>query len=205
MFKKTIISEFFTTINVSIFFRSIAFLTYKLPFIRYWKSVWLFENKLLKYIWVYDSKVVSFYNWRSAIFHCLKMIWLNNKDEVIVSGYTCISVSNAVLQAWAKIIYSDINKNNLWLNLLDLKKNITKHTKVIIVQHTFGKPSNIKDIIKIAKENNILVIEDCAHSLWSKYNWKKLGFFWDFSIFSSWRDKVISWVTWWFLIINNNN
>lgn len=203
MFKKTLISEFFTTINLNIFLRTLAFLTYKLPFIRYWKSVWEFEREMLSYIWKIDSRVLSFYNWRSAIFHSLKIIWVKENDEVIVSWYTCVSVSNAVIQSWAKIVYVDINKNNLWLNIDDLKNKITKNTKVIIVQHTFWKPSDILEIVSLAKLNNILLIEDCAHSLWSRVNSIKTWTFWDFSIFSTWRDKVISWVTWWILIINN--
>lgn len=204
MFKKTLISEFFTTINISTFLDTLWLLTYKLPFIRYWKDVELLENELLSYIWGLDSKIMSFYNWRSAIYHTLKMIWVTSNDEVIVSWYTCVSVSNAVIQSWAKIIYSDIDAVNLWLDINILKKNITKNTKAIIVQHTFWKPSDIKEIISIAKDNNILVIEDCAHSLWSRVDWKKLWSFWDFSIFSTWRDKVISWITWWFLTINNS-
>ncbi len=204
MFKKTLISEFFTTINLSIFLNTLSFFTYKLPIIRYWNSVTQFENEFLSYIWNLESKVLSFYNWRSAIYYTLKIIWVDKTDEVIVSAYTCVSVVNAVIQSWAKIVYSDINKNNLWLEIDDIKSNITKKTKVIIVQHTFWKPSNIIDILIIAKRKNILVIEDCAHSLWSKIDWIKTGSFGDFAIFSTWRDKVISWVTWWILLVNNN-
>jgi len=114
MFKKTIISDFFTTVNFSIFVRTLSLLTYKLPVLKYWNSIKKIENKLLSYIWNLDSKIYSFYNWRSAIFHALKIIWVKKNNEVIVSWYTCVSVSNAVIQSWAKIIYSDINTKNLW-------------------------------------------------------------------------------------------
>ena len=202
---KTLISEFFTTISFSIHIRTAYLMTLRLPKLRYWDDVEYVENQLLSYITDNNSKIISFYNWRSAIYHCLKLIWVEKYDEVIVSWYNCISVSNAVIQSWAKIIYSDINQKNLWLDLVDLESKINENTKVIIVQHTFWKPSDIVEIIKVANKNNILVIEDCAHSLWSRVNWKKLGSFWDFSIFSTWRDKVISSVTWGFLIINNES
>jgi dTDP-4-amino-4,6-dideoxygalactose transaminase len=205
MFKKTLIAEFFTTISLSQYFDSIYLMTFRLPLLRKWKDIKILENNLLSYLWANDSKIISFYNWRSAIFHALKTIWIKKTNEVIVSWYTCVTVSNAVIQSWAKIIYSDIDKKNLWFNIDELEKNITKNTKVIIVQHTFWKPSNIAKIIEIAKKYNILVIEDCAHSLWSEVNWKKLWTFWDFSIFSTWRDKVISSVTGWFLLINNKD
>ena len=203
MFTKTLISEFFTTVTFSQALQSLYLMTIRLPLLRKWNDNNYLENQLLSYIWTEKSKMLLFYNWRSAIYHALKMIWLNKNDEVIVSWYTCVSVSNAVIQAWAKIIYSDINKKNLWLNIESLRKNINKNSKVIIVQHTFWKPSDIWEIIKLATENNILVIEDCAHSLWSRVKWTKLGSFWDFAIFSTGRDKVISSVTWWFLLINN--
>ena len=204
MFNKTLISEFFTTISFKQAIQSTLLLTFKLPFLRYWNHIEYIENEFLSYIWNNKSKIISFYNWRSAIYHALKIIWISKNDEVIVSWYTCVSVSNAVIQTWAKIKYSDIEKSTLWLDTNELKKNITKKTKVIIIQHTFWKAANIKEIVKLAKLKNILIIEDCAHSLWSRVDGVKLWNFWDFSIFSTGRDKVISSVTWWFLIINNS-
>jgi len=204
MFNKTLITEFFTTINFSTYIRTLTLLTFKLPFLRYWRHSEFIESQLLSYVWNLNSEIISFYNWRSAIYYALKIIWVTNKDEVIVQWYTCVSVPNAVIQSWAKIIYSDIEKNTLWFDVDDLEKNITNNTKVIIIQHTFWKPSKIKKIINLAKSKNIIVIEDCAHSLWSRVNWQKLWTFWDFAVFSTGRDKVISWITWWFLIINND-
>lgn len=201
--KKTLIWDFFTTLSFRQFLYSFFSLTFKLPFLRYWKYSLKLENKFLSYIWKKDSKIISFYNWRSSIFHSLKMIWLKKDDEVIVCSYTCISVSNAVLQSLSKIIYSDIDENNLGLSLDSLKKNITKNTKAVIIQHSFWKACFVKEVSSLAKEKNIVTIEDCAHSLWSKINWENLGIFWDFAIFSTWRDKVISSVTWGFLLINN--
>ena len=135
MFKKTIITEFFTTIDFSIFLRTIWLLSYKLPILRYWFDISYVEKQLLFYIWNLDSNIISFYNWRSAIYHALKLIWIKKNDEVIVSWYTCISVSNAVIQAWVKINYIDIDKNNLWLSISELRK---KHPSLHLVIAGFG-------------------------------------------------------------------
>jgi len=213
MFKKTIISEFFTTVSFSQMMQSLylmPFWSYKLI---YWKDKKIFEKELLEKItgqnkippfneWLIGTQIISFYNWRSAIYHTLKnVIWINREDEVIVNAYNCISVSNAVIQSWAKIIYSDIETETLSFDFEILKKNITPKTKVIIIQHTFGKQARDYDkIIDFCKQKNILVIEDCAHSLGN--NSKIL---WDFAVFSTGRDKVISSVTWGFLIIKNSN
>jgi len=203
MYLKPITSEFFTTINFSSYRKTLKLLTLGLPGIRNWEHIKQFETEILEYLKIPESKILSLYNWRSALFQALKTIWVSNKSEVIVSGYTCVSVSNAIIQSKAKVVYCDISKVNLWLDTKALEKSITKNTKAIVVQHTFWRASNIATIMKIANKNNIAVIEDCAHSLWSKIWEKHLWTFWDISIFSTSRDKVISSISWGFLIINN--
>ena len=203
MFTKTITTEFFTTIDGNICINTLDTLTYRLPTLRTGWSIAEFERELLEYLWIPESEILSFYRWSEALYHALEIIWIEKKQEVILQWYTCSVVSNAVKQSWAKLVYSDISVDTLWFDIEILKKKITKKTKVIIVQHTFWKPVDIEAIMKIAKEKNIHVIEDCAHSLWSKVWDKHTWTFWDFAIFSSWRDKVISSVTWWFLVVNN--
>ena len=203
MFRKTIISEFFTTVSFRQALQSLYLMTFWLWKLKYWKDSKLlaleflnklkFENK--------NQEIITFYNWRSIIYTILKGLNLKNNDEVIVNAYNCVSVSNAVIQSWVKIIYSDIEKKTLSFDLDILKSNITKNTKVIIIQHTFWKQSkNYDKIIELSREKWILIIEDCAHSLWNDSVYK-----WDFLLFSTWRDKVISSVTWWILVINNDN
>ncbi len=226
MIRKTIIADFFTTVSFSQFLQSLYLMTIWLPFLRYWKDLEKVEWELLEHIDYFynktlkdERKVVSFYNWRSAIYHTLRMIWVWWKDEVIVSGYNCVSVSNAVLQSWAKIVYCDVDENNLRLDFDDLKSKITENTKVIIVQHTFGKVLNVEKIMELASLKGILVIEDCAHSLGTVVSssgslclkgkscikwvvWRKC---WDFAIFSTGRDKSISGITGGFLVVNNSD
>jgi dTDP-4-amino-4,6-dideoxygalactose transaminase len=203
MHKKTIISEFFTTVSLNQALQSMYLMTFWLWKLKYWKDSELlaleflnklkFENK--------NQEIITFYNWRSIVYTILKWLNLKNYDEVIVNAYNCVSVSNAVIQSWAKIIYSDIEKETLSFDFDVLKSNITKNTKVIIIQHTFWKQAKYYDkIIELSKEKWILIIEDCAHSLWNKSVYK-----WDFLLFSTGRDKVISSVTWWIFVINNNN
>lgn len=204
MINKTITSDFLTTVSLKQLLRSFWAITIKFPVLKYWNKSSKLSNRLRKYLWLDDSKVYALYNWRSSIYQALKILWLKKSSEVIVPWYTCVSVSNAVIQSWAKIVYSDIDLKTLSLDIEALENSITKKTKVIIVQHTFWKPANIKKICSIAKKLWIFVIEDCAHSLWSKFWWEKLWTFWDISIFSTWRDKVISSVSWWLLVVNNS-
>lgn len=199
MFKKTIIAEFFTTVSLTQAFQSLYLFTFWSYKLRSWEDIELFEKEFLEKLKKENSNIISFYNWRSAIFHILKIIGVSEEDEVIINAYNCISVSNAVIQSWARIKYSDIEKDTLSFDFEILKSNITEKTKVVILQHTFWKEARDYDkIIDFCKNKGILIIEDCAHSLWN--SWKIL---WDFQIFSTGRDKVISSITWGFLVINN--
>lgn len=206
--RRIVIWEFFTTVSFRHFKKSLYYVIFWRKWLLKWEKIRLAEKKMRDYLNLKNWKIISFYNARSALFHCLKQINNNNNNnnnEVIINWYNCVSVSNSVIQAWYKPIYCDIDLDDLSLNLDDLKNKITKKTRAIIVQHSFWKTAKIKKIIKLASLNNILIIEDCAHSLWSKLKWKLHWTFWDFAIFSSWRDKVISSVNGWFLLINNEN
>jgi len=196
-------SQFFTTINFKIFIDTIKLLTFKLPYLRFWNEVEKLEQELKTYLNATSSKIYSFYNWRSALYYGLKSLNFDKNAEVMIPWYTCVSVVNAVIQAWYKPIYIDIEEDSLNINIDDVKKKFSKKTKIIIIQHTFWNPANIIKITQWAHNHWLIVIEDCAHALGAEIWDKKVWTFWDIAIFSTWRDKVISSVNWGFLLINN--
>jgi len=138
MFTKTLTTDFFTTIDGNICINTLDTLTYRLPALRTGWSIAEFERELLEYLETPDSEILSLYRWSEALYHALEIIWIEKKDEIILQWYTCSVVSNAVKQSWAKLVYSDIDDKTLWFDIKMLEKKITKKTKVIIVQHTFG-------------------------------------------------------------------
>ena len=150
------------------------------------------------------NTAISFNSGRSALYAILKSLSIGKGDEVIVQAFSCVAVANCVIWTGAKPIYVDIDQN-LNISIESLERNITPYTKAIIVQHTFGVPADIISIKKIAQKHNLIVIEDCAHSLGATYQGKKIGNYGDFSIFSFGRDKVISSVFGGLAIVNNNN
>lgn len=145
---------------------------------------------------------ITFDSGRSSLYFALKSLNIGKNDEVIVPGYTCVVVPNAVKYTGAKPVYVDIKKDlNIDTDLIE--KKISKNTQAIILQHTFGKPADIQKIKEIATKNNIKIIEDCAHSLGAKYNNKNVGNFGDVSLFSFGSNKVISSVRGGVAITNN--
>ena len=160
------------------------------------------ENWLKEY---FESKFsFTFDSGRTALHYSLKALGVGEGDEVLVQSYTCMVVSNAIVWTGAKPVYVDV-ENNFNMDADDLSKKITQKTKVIIIQHTFGTPANLDGITKIAKERNLKIIEDCAHSLGAKYNEKLLGNFGDIGMFSFGSDKVISCVRGGGLITNDDD
>ncbi|MBU0660692.1 aminotransferase class I/II-fold pyridoxal phosphate-dependent enzyme [Patescibacteria group bacterium] len=133
----------------------------------------------------------TFDSGRTALQKAIEAIGVQKGDEVIVQAYTCVVVTNAIIWAGAIPIYVDVGKD-LNMDLADLSTKITPKTKAIIVQHTFGNPAAIDTIMGIAKEKEIMVVEDCAHAIGGEYKGKKLGTWGDIGMFSFGSDKVIS-------------
>jgi dTDP-4-amino-4,6-dideoxygalactose transaminase len=96
-----------------------------------------------------------------------------------------VAVPNSVRWAGATPVYADIEETYN-LDPADVEKKITKKTRAIIVQHTFGTQAKIEELMSIAAKHNIVVIEDCAHSLGTT---GRLG---DAAFYSFGRDKVVS-------------
>ncbi|HUV42390.1 MAG TPA: DegT/DnrJ/EryC1/StrS aminotransferase family protein [Patescibacteria group bacterium] len=147
---------------------------------------------------------VSFNSGRSAEYALLKAMDLKKNDEVLIQAFTCVVVPNPILWLKAKPIYVDFEKDTLNMSPRDLKKKITSKSKIVVVQHTFGKPAKMDEIKKIAKDKKLLLIEDCAHSLGAKYKNKKLGTDGEAAFFSFGRDKIISSVFGGMAITNND-
>lgn len=141
---------------------------------------------------------------RSAIYALLKSLNFSPESEVLVTGFTCEVVPNAILNAGYTPVYIDINPVNYCMDPAIVEKSITKKTKAIIIQHTYGIPAQIDELINIAQKNNLFVIEDCAVSLGSKYKGNLTGTFGDAAVFSFELSKTITSCWGGMLLLNTN-
>ncbi len=148
------------------------------------------EGEFKKYIGV--KYAISFNSGRSAFYAILKSLNLEKGSQVALQAFTCNAVPNPVLWANLEPLYIDCNKDDFNLSLADLETKTTPKTKAVVIQHTFGLPANISQIKAFCEAKNIILIEDCAHSLGAKYQEKLVGTFSKASFFSFSRDKVIS-------------
>jgi dTDP-4-amino-4,6-dideoxygalactose transaminase len=160
-------------------------------------NTWLQKYYKTPHVYTLDSG-------RSGLFVLLNALGVGEGDEVIIQAYTCVVVPNAVLACGARPIYADIS-DKLTLDPDSLRDKITPKTKAIIVQHTFGALAPMKEIMSIAKEKNIFVIEDCAHALGSIQKNQPAGMIGDAAFLSFGRDKIVSCVRGGAIITKNSD
>jgi len=150
-----------------------------------------YRKELNKYLDCGEDHISFYWKGRVALYALLKAMDVGPGDEVIVQGYTCVVVSNAIMYLGATPIYADIDRETYNVNLSDLKARINEKTKVIICQNTYGLSSNLEEIMKIAKnaseqyQHPVYTLEDCTHGFGGSYHGKPNGHFCDASFFST--------------------
>ena len=117
---------------------------------------------------------------------------LDKEDEVILPSHTIISCLSAVIRANAKPVFCDVDINTWNMTLEDVKKSVTEKTKVVLMVHTFGLPSEATAIEKYCIDNGIFLIEDAAEAHGQVEGGKVCGSFGDISTFSFYANKHIT-------------
>ena len=152
---------------------------------------------------------VAAVNGTAALHIALLLAGVEQNDEVITQPLTFIATANAISYTGAKAVFLDVDKETmglspdalmLWLNenvKLDTNNQpINQSTKrriaAIVPMHTFGHPCRINEIVRIANEYNIPVVEDSAESLGSLYKGKHTGTFGKLGVFSYNGNKTIT-------------
>jgi len=113
-------------------------------------------------------------------------------DEVIVPTLTYIASVNAIKYTGATPVFADSEKDYWQMDPKDAKRKITSKTKAIMVVHLYGHPCNMDEISRIAKENDLYIIEDCAEAFGAEYKNQKVGTFGDVATFSFFGNKTIT-------------
>jgi len=112
-----------------------------------------------------------------ALHLALRAAGVKEGDEVILPAYTFIATALAVSYVGAKPVFVDIQEDIYNIDPEKVRQAITPRTKAIIPVHLYGQAANIAEIVRIANEKNIAVIEDCAQAHGAQYQHKKVGSF----------------------------
>ena len=161
------------------------------------KSGWLstgprvarFEEDFKNYI---GCKYAIALNSGTAGLHlALEIARIAEGDEVITTPLTFASTANVIIHQKATPVFADVERETGNIDPKEIKKKITKKTKAIIPVHLYGRPCRMDEIMKIAREHDLLVIEDAAHAVEARYKDKKIGNIGDLTAFSFYATKNV--------------
>lgn len=154
------------------------------------KYITRFEENFSNYCGVKYGVATS--NGTTALHLALTALGIGKGDEVIVPDITFAATINAVIYTGATPVIVDIEENSWCIDPKEIEKAITSRTKAIIPVHIYGQPCDMERICKIAQQNSLYVIEDCAEAHGAEWKNKKVGSFGIISCFSFYGNKVIT-------------
>lgn len=149
-----------------------------------------FEEQFASYVGVKYAVAVN--SCTAALHLTMRALDVGPDDEVIVPTLTFAATANASLFCGAKPVFADIDEKTFNISPQDVLRRITARTKAIIVVHYGGQPCDMNEIMQIAEEHKLAVIEDCAHSLGASYFSKQTGSIGTAGCFSFYPTKNIT-------------
>ena len=140
------------------------------------------EAQLDKYLGTQGALFVS--NCTAGFEIAFRYANLGPGDEVIVPAITFIATMAYPLHVGAKLVFADVDPRTLNMDPADVARKITPRTKMIVPVDLGGYPVDLDPIMELAREHDIIVLEDAAHAFGAEYKGRKIGTISDFTGFS---------------------
>lgn len=127
-----------------------------------------------------------------ALMLALKSLQVGPGDEVVVPALTYAATASSVINVGATPVFCDVELNSWQICPDSFSKMISERTKAVVVPHLYGLPADMDEILRIARERNILIIEDAAESFGAKYRDVFVGTLGNIGTFSFFPNKLIT-------------
>ncbi|GEK33623.1 UDP-4-amino-4,6-dideoxy-N-acetyl-beta-L-altrosamine transaminase [Kurthia sibirica] len=147
--------------------------TLQSPFLTTGPKIKEFENAVANYVGV--NYAVAFSNGTAALHGACFAAGIEKGDEVITTPITFAASANCVRYMDGTVVFADIDKKTYNIDPLEIQKKITSNTKAIIPVDFTGQPVDMDEIMTIAQQHSLVVIEDAAHALGADYKDRKVG------------------------------
>ncbi|HVR34782.1 MAG TPA: DegT/DnrJ/EryC1/StrS family aminotransferase [Methylomirabilota bacterium] len=132
-----------------------------------------FEQELASYV---GSRFgIGVNSGSDALTLALRALEIGPGDEVITTPFTYIAPAESIHQMGAKIVFADIDPRTFNIDPADARRRITPRTRAIIPVHLFGQAASMDDILALAGEHGLHVVEDCAQAIGARYRDQPLG------------------------------
>lgn len=128
----------------------------------------------------------------TALYTAMYALGIKPGDEVIAPSHSFIATVNPAVLFGAKPIFAEIDEKTYNIEPRDIEKKITAKTKAIIPVHLYGQPCNMDQIIEIAQEHSIPVVEDACQAHNSEYKGRAVGAIGDIGCFSFFPSKNLT-------------
>lgn len=148
-----------------------------------------FEKRFAEYI---GTRFAVALNSGTAALHLALKVLEVEGMEVITTPMTFISTNHAILYNQGIPVFVDIEPDTLNIDPMEIRRNMSPKTKVIMVVHYGGHSCDMDPILEMAKDKNLSVVEDAAHGCGGEYKGKKLGSLGDIACFSFHAVKNLS-------------
>ena len=142
--------------------------------------------------WCGSNYAVAVANGTLALDLALKALGVDAGDEVIVTPRSFIASVSCVINAGATPIFADVDLSSGNITVKSIKTKVSDKTKAIICVHLAGLPCEMDDIMRLAKEYNLYVIEDCAQAHGAKYKGQPVGSIGHVGCWSFCQDKIMT-------------
>ena len=140
------------------------------------------EEKFAEYIGCEGAVAVN--SGTAALYLAIRTLPRDADGEVLLPSLTFIATAHAVVEGGLRPVFVDVEEDTLNIDIEDLKAKITSKTKGIIPVHFAGRPCRIREISEIAEDHGLWVMDDASHACGSTYDGKKIGSFFDRTVFS---------------------
>lgn len=113
----------------------------------------------------------------SALHTTLLSFGIGQGDEVITTPFSFIATANSILHTGAKPVFVDIDEATFNIDPEKIGQKITDRTKALLCVHLFGQPCNMKRMMEICEDHNLILIEDACQAHGAEFDGKKVGSF----------------------------
>lgn len=129
-----------------------------------------FQSELEKYLQV--KNVIPCANGTDALQVAMMALDLKPGDEVITASFTYVAAAEAIALLQLTPVLVDVDPDTFCIDPEEIKKAITPKTKAIVAVHLFGQCADMEEILAIAEENKLYVIEDAAQAIGAEYTFR---------------------------------